>query len=72
MTTNHTNTPASKTTKEIYALRHEPARYQDRGLAFAAAHRQKAGAVMLGDDGRYWVVCLADAARLEAAGLEWA
>jgi hypothetical protein len=27
--------------------------------------------VMLGD-GAFWVVCLADAARLEAAGYEWA
>ena len=31
----------------------------------------KAGAVMHGE-GAYWVVCLADAGRLEDAGYEWA
>jgi hypothetical protein len=32
----------------------------------------KAHAVMLGDDERFWVVSLGDAARLERQGYEWA
>ena len=32
----------------------------------------KSMAVMMGDDGKFWVVTMADAQRLEKAGYEWA
>ena len=32
----------------------------------------KAMAVMMGDDGKFWVVTMADAQRLEKAGYKWA
>jgi len=32
----------------------------------------KTHAVMLGDDARFWVVSIGDAARLERGGYEWA
>jgi len=61
------------TTQATYGLKYEPAKYLSRTLAFASvAHHAKAVAVMLGDDNRFWVVCLADAARLERAGIEFA
>ena len=48
-------------------------RFTRRDLAFANADRSGKGrAVLLGDDGRYWVVTLADAARLERWGYEFA
>lgn len=52
-------------------LKYQPDKFRSRELAFSCATR-RGWCVMLGDDGRYWVVCLADAARLEAAGYEWA
>lgn len=48
-------------------LRHTPEVIRDQAAAFGIAGRTKASAVMLGDDGAYWVVCLADAQRLEDA-----
>lgn len=52
-------------------LRHMPEVIRDETVAFRIADRRKAGAVMLGE-GAFWVVCLADAQRLERAGYEWA
>jgi hypothetical protein len=75
MTTgNNDQTPqAPKTTKAAYGLRYEPAKFVDRGLAFKnAASCIKPHRVMLGDDMRYWVVCPADAQRLERQGIEYA
>lgn len=34
-------------------------------------HAIKAMAVMMGDDGKFWVVTMADAQRLEKVGYEW-
>lgn len=64
---------APKTTKTAYGLKYEPAKYRDRALAFASLrHAAKPMRVMLGDDQRFWVVCPADAARLERQGIEYA
>jgi hypothetical protein len=53
--------------------KYQPFKFISRELAFAFANRSdKFTAVMLGDDSRYWVVCPADASRLERAGYEWA
>jgi hypothetical protein len=52
-------------------LRSTPEVIRTEAAAFHIADRTRAGAVMLGE-GAYWVVCLADAQRLEAAGYEWA
>lgn len=52
-------------------LRAVPEVIRDGATALQIADRRHAGAVMLGD-GAFWVVCLADAQRLEAAGYEWA
>ena len=55
------------------AIKQRAARFNDRGLAFAhAASANKTLWVMLGDDGKFWVVCPADAARLERMGYEYA
>lgn len=62
---------AANAAAKALGLRHTPAVYRDAGLAFQAADRTKAGAVVLGE-GAFWVVCLADAARLERAGYEFA
>ena len=54
-------------------LKYQPFKFNSRERAFAFAnHCEKAMAVMLGDDAKFWVVCLADAARMERAGYEWA
>jgi hypothetical protein len=48
-------------------------RFVSRETAFNSLENcEKASAVMLGDDERYWVVTMADAARLERMGYEWA
>jgi hypothetical protein len=48
-------------------------RYYDLALAIIAMnHCVKAHFIMLGDDGRFWVVTPADASRLERAGYEYA
>lgn len=66
-----TLTDAAKKTAEALGLRRTPGVYRDERNAFAAADRERAGTVMLGE-GAFWVVCLADAARLERAGFEYA
>ena len=54
-------------------LRHEPRQFSSRDLAFSAANRsQKTAWVMLGDNEKFWVVCPADAAKLERMGYEYA
>ncbi|MBL9001725.1 MAG: hypothetical protein JNK25_11375 [Phycisphaerae bacterium] len=62
---------AAAKTRDALGLKHTPTVIRDEAAAFRIAGRTKAGVVMLGD-GAYWVVCLADAARLEDAGFEWA
>jgi hypothetical protein len=52
-------------------LRYTPIVVRDEAAAFRIADGVRAQAVMLGD-GAFWVVCPADADRLEAAGYEWA
>lgn len=56
---------------DALGLKHRPVVVRDEATAFSLADTTKAGAVMLGEDA-FWVVCLADAARLEQAGYEWA
>ena len=62
---------AAARVQEALHLKHRPLVVRDEAKAFSIAARTKAGAVMLGE-GAFWVVCLADAARLERAGYEWA
>ena len=64
-------TDAANAAKTALNLKHRPVVIRNEATAFNLANSTKAGAVMLGD-GAYWVVCLADAARLEQAGYEWA
>ena len=82
MTTKHTQneietTPlknlqqAAAKVQEALQLKYLPKVVRDESAAFRLAARIKAGAVMLGE-GAFWVVYLADAARLERAGYEWA
>lgn len=61
------------TSRVAYGLKYEPAKFHDRELAFRSLNSHiKPQRVMLGDDGKFWVVCPADASRLERAGLEYA
>ena len=54
-------------------IKRRAGRFIDRDLAFThAATTIKPHRVMLGDDGRYWVVTPADASRLERWGHEYA
>jgi hypothetical protein len=63
---------AAKNAQTNLGLKHRPVVVRSEAIAFSIANGcTKAQAVMLGD-GAYWVVCMADAARLEAAGYEWA
>lgn len=62
----------TKTIQISLNLKYEPVAYRSRELALSAAWRQKAGTVMLGENDRYLVVCLADAAKMEKAGYEYA
>lgn len=47
-------------------------KFSSRALAFSFANRGKGLAVILGDDGKYWVVTMRKAAELEKQGYEWA
>jgi len=63
---------AAKNTATALRLRYTPAVYASLDLARqSTAHAAQSQAVMLGE-GAFWVVCMADAAKLEAAGFEWA
>ena len=64
-------TDAAKATQKALGLRYTPEVFRDEANAHRSAARQRAGVVMLGEDA-FWVVCLADAARLEKAGFEYA
>jgi len=59
--------------KEKLNLRHEPAVFHNRELAFYnLEHCVKPHIVMLGDYPQYWVVCPADGAKLFKLGYEYA
>jgi hypothetical protein len=64
-------TDAAAKTKTALGLKHRPVVVRDEATAFSIADSTRARTVMLGD-GAFWVVCLADADRLERAGFEWA
>ena len=66
-----TLTDAANKTKDALNLKYRPVVVRNEASAFSIAARTKAGVVMLGE-GAFWVVCLADAARLENAGFEYA
>jgi hypothetical protein len=54
-------------------IKKRASRFNDRTLALSrAATTIKPSRVMLGDDGKYWVVTPADASRLERMGYEYA
>jgi hypothetical protein len=60
-------------TKQVAGLKYQPIRFINLSLAIEhAANCIKPQRVMLGDDSRFWIVCPADAARLEAMGYEYA
>ena len=63
---------ATKSLKQTLNLRREPVAFRSLELAIRFAARAKALWVMHGDDCAAWVVCPADAARLEKAGYEYA
>lgn len=71
MSLDRTNLALANTARFL-GLKYRPDAYRSEELAWSAANRMKAGVVMLGDDCRFWVVCLADADRLEKAGYEFA
>jgi hypothetical protein len=54
-------------------LRHKIIRFKSRTLVFSSLDKMlKPHRVMLGDDGYFWIVCPADATKLEKAGYEYA
>jgi hypothetical protein len=66
-------TTNTKTVQTTLNLRHEPIAFVDGGLARNfAANCIKPQRVMLGCDGRFWIVCPADADRLERNGYQYA
>jgi hypothetical protein len=63
----------TKKYKKQLNLRHEPARFINRNSAFSFSNNTiKMSIVMLGCDGKFWVVCPADATRLHRGGYEYA
>ena len=62
-----------KNYKNTLQLKYEPYKFVNRENAFKWANNSlKPQRVMLGCDGRFWVVCPADAARLEKLDYEYA
>lgn len=62
-----------KQIKRDLGLKYRPDRFISREAAFDwAANATKLRFVMLGCDGRFWVVCGADASRLSKKGYEFA
>lgn len=65
-----------RNTKQVQTslnLRYEPDAFVSLANALSFAHGcHKPHRVMLGDDGRFWVVCPADADVLDRAGYEFA
>ncbi len=67
-----TLTTAAENAKNTLDLKYRPVVVRDEATAWSLADRStKPMRVMLGD-GAYWVVCPADAARLEQAWYEYA
>lgn len=66
-----TLTEAARKAAEALKLKYRPVVVRDEVTAQCIAERTRANVVMLGD-GAYWVVCLADAERLNRAGYEYA
>ncbi len=66
-----TLTDAARKAADALKLKHRPVVIRDEATAFRIADSTKASIVMLGEDA-FWVVCLADAERLNAAGYEFA
>ncbi len=59
--------------KKQLGLRYEPSRFSSRDAAFRWSNNTiKMSMVMLGCDGKFWVVCPADATRLYKMGYEYA
>jgi len=59
--------------KKSYNLKYRPDQFSTLAAAKRWADRcEKPHQVILGDNGKYWVVCPADAAKLQKAGLEYA
>ena len=68
-----TETMTQTTYRTSLGLRNEPYRFISRETAFDFSSRTvKASRVILGSDNRFWVVCPADATRLEKLGFEYA
>ena len=67
---NNAASPAPLSAAELAKM--DIARFSRRDLAFSCSDRSKGTAVILGDDSRFWVVSMKNAARLERAGYEWA
>ena len=64
----------TKQVKKELGLRYEPTAFINPASAreFAATCIKKCWVVMLGLENRFWVVCFADASRLQKAGFEFA
>jgi hypothetical protein len=57
--------------KSTYSLKYSPDVFSTREAAFRSTERSvKMAIVMLGENGKFWVVCMADAQRLVKAGFE--
>ena len=64
-------TKPATTAKATLTLKYKPLKFLIRENAFSCAERcTKAHGVILGDDQRFWVVCMADFDRLIRAGYE--
>jgi len=57
--------------KEQYGLKRTPTRFSREESARDYMNRQRCRAMIKGDDGYVWVVCLADMGRLMKAGLKY-
>lgn len=66
-----TLTDAARKAADALKLKYRPVVVRDEATAFRIADGTKAGTVILGENA-YWVVCLADAERLNRAGYEYA
>jgi hypothetical protein len=52
-------------------LKYKPVAFISENLARKFASQSRSDVVMLGEDSRYWVVCLADAEKMNRAGYEY-
>lgn len=61
-----------KSLKSIYNLRYEPTVMStERAAKSWADHSTKLQLIVLGDNGKFWVCCPADAGKLVKAGYEY-